>query len=149
MPDTDTLFIIHFAATAVMAGLIWTIQLLHYPFFHHLGKENFAEHMEQHRTKISFIVVPVMLLELFTAAVLALTATPFQLLFVTGLILLICIWASTFFIQMPGHNRLTAGYSKSEVDKLVKYNWIRTSLWSLRLIFLVYLSIQFSFLDSL
>ena len=44
-----------------MTGLIWTIQLVHYPFFHRLEKENFNEHMDEHRKKISFIVLPVML----------------------------------------------------------------------------------------
>lgn len=143
-----TIFILHLTATAVMTGLIWTIQLLHYPFFHHLDKETFSEQMTVHRTKISFIVVPAMLLELFTGLWLMIYATTHITSFTAGFVLIILIWLSTFLMQMPQHAQIADGYNRAAVDKLVKTNWARTALWSVRLLLLLYISFEISFFDT-
>lgn len=141
------LFYTNLAVTAVMTGLIWTIQLVHYPFFHRLEKENFNGHMDEHRKKISFIVLPVMLIELATCVGLVLMESSFRSAFVIGLLMLIIIWVSTAFLQVPSHSKLASGYSKKEADKLVKYNWIRTILWTGRLILMLSILSQLSFYD--
>ena len=43
------------------------------------------------------------------------------------------IWASTFFLQVPCHLRLSAGWDAATHRLLVQSNWIRTVLWSVRL----------------
>ena len=42
------------------------------------------------------------------------------------------IWASTFFIQVPVHNRLCVAFDADLHGRLVQSNWIRTVLWSVR-----------------
>jgi hypothetical protein len=137
-------FLTNLTVTAVMTGLIWTIQLVHYPFFHRLEKENFNKHMDEHRKKISFIVLPVMLIELATSVGLVLMESSFRGVFVIGLLMLIAIWLSTALLQVPSHSKLAFGYTKSEADKLVKYNWIRTILWTGRLILMLLILSQLS-----
>lgn len=142
------LFIINFTATAVMTGLIWTIQIVHYPFFNRVDRHDFDEHMDEHRKKISFIVLPVMLTELITAIWLVFTESAFFAEFIIGLFLLLLIWASTALLQVPSHSRLAAGYSRTEVNRLVSANWIRTILWTMRLAVLLYIFYQLSFFDQ-
>lgn len=133
------LFFVSVLTTAVMVGVIWVVQLVHYPFFHRIDRELFSDHMDAHRTRISYIVVPVMLLELAASIGLVVIESLLRLEFAVALTLLLGIWASTALLQVPSHGKLTAGYNESEVDKLVSYNWIRTILWTLRLLLLVYI----------
>lgn len=146
--NMTTIFILHLTATAVMTGLIWTIQLLHYPFFHHLSKETYSEQMSAHRTKISFIVIPAMLLELFTGLWLLIYTTSHSTIFTVGFVLIALIWLSTFLLQMPQHLKIADGYNRSAVDTLVKTNWVRTILWTIRLTLLLYISFEISFFDT-
>lgn len=143
----SSLFLINFTTTAIMVGVIWTIQIVHYPFFHHVDKQDFTLYMDDHRKKISFIVMPVMLAELASAIGLVLVESAFTSEFIIGLSMLLLIWISTAVLQVPSHSRLAAGYSRTEVDNLVNYNWIRTILWSLRFGLMVFVFIQLSFFD--
>ena len=56
---------------------------------------------------------------------------------VSVLALVLGIWAITFIFFTNMHQKLTNGYNQSIVDRLVKINWSRTTLWSLRLIILL------------
>ena len=103
--------------------------------------------MDEHRKKISFIVIPVMLAELITAIGLIFVESEFTGEFITGIILLALIWISTAFIQVPSHSRLADGYISTEVDRLVTYNWIRTILWTVRLVIMLTVLYQLSSFD--
>ena len=120
-----------------MVGIIWVIQLLHYPAFHFIKESDYVEFQHFHMQRISFIVVPVMILELFSAFMLVyyLRYNPLILC----LIILLVIWLITFVFFTKLHQSLLDGYDKKIVDKLVKINWSRTILWSLRLIILIYI----------
>lgn len=138
------LFTINLVSTSIMVGVIWTIQVVHYPFFHRLDKQHFELHMDIHREKISYIVVPVMLAELASAIGLLLYNSQFQHEFIAGLILLFFIWISTAVVQVPSHSKLANGYNQTETEKLVRLNWIRTIMWSLRLAILLFIIGQLS-----
>ncbi|CAN5387587.1 hypothetical protein BH23BAC3_BH23BAC3_26030 [soil metagenome] len=97
-----------------------------------------------HRKKISFIVIPVMLLELITGFYLLIVATEYSLLFTAGFVMIVLIWLSTFLFQMRSHNQIAAEYESSAVNTLIKTNWIRTLLWSIRLLLLLYITAQYS-----
>lgn len=140
------LFFANIIATAIMTGVIWTIQIVHYPFFHRVDKQEYAVHMAEHRKKISFIVIPVMLVELTTAGWLVLVETAFRGEFIAGLALLLLIWISTAVFQVPSHSKLADGYNPAEVDRLVNYNWIRTILWTMRLAVMLFILGGLSFI---
>jgi len=46
---------------------------------------------------------------------------------------LMAIWASTSLVQVPLHERLSAGWDDAAQRRLVATNWIRTALWTARL----------------
>ncbi len=126
----ETLFLLNLSASLFLCGLIWVIQLLHYPFFHHIEKSDFAHHQATHRFRISLIVIPAMLVELGSSFILAFRADFVQHLHIAGLVIVLLIWASTFFLQVPQHQKISQGYDAEAVDKLISGNRIRTFLWS-------------------
>ena len=128
---------VHFLSTSLMVGIIWVIQLLHYPAFHFIKESDYVEFQHFHMQRISFIVVPVMILELFSAFMLVYYLR--SNLLTICLIILLFIWLITFVFFTKLHQSLLDGYNKTVVDKLVKINWSRTILWSLRLIILIYI----------
>ena len=128
---------IHFLSTSLMVGIIWVIQLLHYPAFHFIKESDYVEFQHFHMQRISFIVVPVMVLELFSAFMLVYFIQSNML--ILCLIILLFIWLITFIFFTKLHQSLLDGYDKTIVDKLVRINWSRTILWSIRLIILIYI----------
>ena len=128
---------IHFLSTSLMVGIIWVIQLLHYPAFNFIKESDYVEFQHFHMQRISFIVVPVMILELFSASMLVYYVR--SNLLILCLIILLFIWLITFVFFTKLHQSLLDGYDKKIIDKLVKINWSRTVLWSLRLIILIYI----------
>lgn len=137
-----TFLIVNLFSSFFLCGLIWTIQLLHYPSFHAFDKTHFIEHMAFHKMRISLIVVPMMLLELATSMGLVLFVNHHSALHSAGLIVVILIWLITFFVQVLLHNQLSSGYEKRTVTKLVNTNWLRTLLWSVKSFLGVYLIIE-------
>ena len=65
--NLSLLFSYHFAATWTLVGLIWTMQLVHYPLFAHVGRHTFTACHHLHTTQITWVVAPLMFTELVTA----------------------------------------------------------------------------------
>lgn len=131
---TDFVFLIHTGATLFLVGLIWTIQIVHYPLFISVGTQNYAVYQTSHMSRISYVVAPVMLAELGTSVYFSfVNYEPIdQRIFWIGLTLTILIWISTALIQSPIHSLLAEKFDESLVRKLVLTNWIRTLLWTVR-----------------
>ena len=49
-----------------------------------------------------------------------------------ALILLIMVWLSTAFLQVPCHSKLNVAFDADAHRQLVNSNWIRTIGWTLR-----------------
>ncbi|NRA66563.1 MAG: hypothetical protein HRU19_18890 [Pseudobacteriovorax sp.] len=121
-----------------MTGLIWTIQLVHYPSFAFIDSTRFTEFETFHASRISWIVMPVMIVELMTAIGLwFLLAEPWSLWNVINSIGVLLIWLSTGLFSMPIHARLLSGKNTELIRRLVETNWPRTILWSLRSLVLI------------
>lgn len=128
------IFIGHVAATLFMCGVIWFIQVVHYPLFERVGTAQFLAYETAHRDLITRVVTPPMLIEGLTAVLLLWQSpqgiTPISLW--VGLALLAIIWLSTWLVQVPQHNRLIQGFDQHVHRTLVLSNWIRTLGWSAR-----------------
>lgn len=121
---------VHAAATWFMVGLIWFVQVVHYPLFAGVGAQGWSEYSLRHQKRTTLVVAPAMLAELAaTAWLLALLPGP---LTIAGAVLLALAWASTFFVQVPLHARLGKGHDAAIMRKLVATNWARTALWTAR-----------------
>lgn len=129
---------IHRFCCFFLTGLIWTIQLVHYPSFKYADQDNFTDYMTFHQMRISIIVIPIMLLEL-TLGTILLFLIPQGWTWI-NFVLLIGIWLSTFFLSVPKHNQLSQSFSPSTISQLVITNWPRTVLWTLRSGLIIYIS---------
>lgn len=111
-----------------MVGLIWIVQLVHYPLFAQVGQASYPDYHRSHTSRITWIVAPAMLIEaiLTVGCVLSLPSV-FSAL---AAALLAIAWLSTFLIQVPLHGRLTQGLDLAILRRLVTTNWVRTAAWS-------------------
>ena len=64
------ILLIHIFATLFMTGLIWFVQVVHYPLFGNVGDEQFKTYEELHQRLTTWVVVPAMLVEIATAVLL-------------------------------------------------------------------------------
>jgi hypothetical protein len=121
----------HTAAALAMTGLIWFVQIVHYPLFARVGNDEFVTYETLHARLTSFVVVPLMLVEAGCAMALV-ALTPHRPLVWVGFGLLLIIWLSTFCLQVPQHRKLSGGFDPRAHRLLVKTNWVRTLAWTAR-----------------
>lgn len=143
--DEQTLkiiFLLHLAATLVMVGVIWIVQVVHYPLFSAVGSDGFASYQAEHSRRITYIVGPLMLFELATAALFVIARPPSISASSAwiGLALVIAIWGSTLALQVPQHSILGGGFDAAAHRTLVLTNWIRTAAWTARGALVLYLA---------
>lgn len=128
------LLFVQVATTLTMTGVIWLVQIVHYPLFGFVGAEKYRLFHVAHMNRISYVVAPLMIAEAVSAALLVFYPPPDadqRVLWVGGG-LIIAIWLSTFFLQVPFHEKLARGFDHETHNSLVFTNWIRTAAWSLR-----------------
>ena len=139
---SELLIFLNFAASAYLAGLIWVIQIVHYPMLAELDPERAASACARHANAITPIVAPAMLIELVAAALMlplvgivqpAASLVPWLWI---SFALVVVVWISTFAVQVPLHTRLQKQVSGTidiaVVRLLVRTNWVRTVCWSAR-----------------
>lgn len=142
----STVVWINLASTLYLLGLIWCIQIVHYPLMNRVGGDRFEEFHRLHGLRISFVVVAPMLVELASAVALAVWV-PIGVepeLPAIGLFLVVVIWLSTFAIQVPIHRRLALGFDPAAHRRLVDTNWLRTAAWSIRAGVTIAIAVQFA-----
>jgi hypothetical protein len=125
---------IHAGVTCFMVGLIWFVQVVHYPLLASLTGDGYGEYHMLHARLTTRLVVPVMAVEGVSAALL-LVARPAPvppLWLQCGLALAIGIWMSTALVQVPAHQGLCRSFEAGVHRRLVRSNWLRTIAWSIR-----------------
>lgn len=132
--------VIHAAATWFMTGLIWFVQLVHYPLMAMADRETWIEFEKRHQERTTWIVGPVMFVEMLATIVILVWqqenwTKSQQSLAVGGTAALIVAWLSTFAVQVPLHTSLSKGFSARTHRVLVRSNWVRTAAWTCRAVF--------------
>jgi hypothetical protein len=127
---------LHLFSCVFMTGVIWIVQVVQYPGFAILGESEFKKFHQKHSDLISYIVAPVMMLEL-VCAYLMVYYKP-DVLNVYYFVSTILIFIVTAFVSVPIHNKLALGLNLNLVRRLVLTNWPRTILWSLKLVVLFF-----------
>lgn len=132
----DSILLLHAAATCFMTGLIWFVQLVHYPLMSRAHRPDTPDHytlfQNEHMRRTTWIVAPLMLTELACAlAIPAMDLAP-RALAIPALLLLALVWISTFALQVPAHSRLQRAFDAKAHTTLVRANWPRTLLWTAR-----------------
>jgi hypothetical protein len=95
--------LVNAAVTSFMVGVIWFVQVVHYPLFARVGEAAFSEYERHHARRTSWVVAMPMLVELGTAIATVLVVG--GALAWCGLGLLAAAWASTGLWQVPAHGK--------------------------------------------
>ena len=132
---------LNLVSTLFMTGVIWFVQITHYPLFIFVSKDCFSKFSILHSKYSSFVVIIPMLIELFSSLLLLKWSPQFisYYYFLIGFILVLIIWLSTFILQIPAHRSFLNGYDQKKINYLVKTNWIRTLAWSFRTVLMTFL----------
>ena len=140
------LFVIHLVSTSFMVGVIWIVQLVHYPTFLFIDEQKSYDFQKFHMSRISYIVMPAMTTELFSGIYIFIYSNMAidSNLFLLALTILIINWIITALVFVKMHNKLLINYKIEIISLLVKWNWLRTLLWSVRLILLL----RMAYLDN-
>lgn len=127
--------IIQLATCAAMTGIIWMVQIAIYPLFGRLEGATFDDYHARYMTRVTYIIAPLMITEAVCCAA-CLYLGDWEVMALSSL-LLAAVWASTAFIQVPQHAKLTP----ERVPALVYTNWIRSIAWTARTALLAWLTV--------
>ena len=124
--------------TAILVGLIWTIQVLNYPLFNFVNESDFHNYHHFHMSSITMLVGPLMIFELLLRII---NMYNHQQTIFVGILLVIClliIWGTTLFVSVPLHNQLAVLKDTALINKLIFSNWLRTIFWTIKLSLLIF-----------
>jgi hypothetical protein len=140
----ETVFALHMFSTLALVGLIWFVQVVHYPLFDQVGRDGFSVYESLHQSRTTVVVAPLMLTEAMTAILLVwLQPASISPVFTWGGLMLVgVIWASTLFWQVPAHERLGKAYDRAAHHRLVRSNWVRTAAWTSRGLLVCWIAVQ-------
>ena len=110
--NSQLCLLLNFASTWAMVGVIWIIQVVHYPLFASVGSDQFKGYEQDHQRLITYIVLPLMFCELITSGLLWVyrPVGSSAVLIGIGIALVLLIWGSTFLLQVPQHGQLGNGF---------------------------------------
>lgn len=123
---------VHAAATLFLAGMIWTIQVVHYPLFAAVGEGSFAAYEAAHSSRITRVIVLPWVLQGVTTLLLVLTppeGVPGWMVWAAAVLAAIPV-AVTVAYSVPAHTVLGAGFDADAHRRLVTTNWLRTAAWT-------------------
>lgn len=128
----STLLWATFAAGLFMTGLIWFVQIVHYPLFAAVGEDAFIPYQHRHMQRTTWVVALPMAVETVAAFALLLHPGAYEYAWLIAISSLVAvIIASTALLQVPDHERLARhGLARAAHRRLVTLNWIRTSAWT-------------------
>jgi len=123
----------HLVSTLLMIGVIWTVQIVHYPLMALVGDERFVAYEAAHAPRMAAVVMLPWAVQGITVAGLLL-APPAGV--AAGL-----VWAAgtaaalpvlvTVAASVPAHRRLARGFDAAVHRRLVATNWLRTAGWTI------------------
>ncbi len=130
-------FLAHLICNAIMIGVISITQLITYPSFLEIERTKFVNFHKNYVRAISFIAVPAMLVEICTLVYMNIYIS--NLILMKSLLVLIMLWLITFIIIVPIHNQLSKEFDQEKIISIIRYNWIRTVLWTSKIFIILYI----------
>lgn len=122
------------SATLVMVGLIWFVQIVHYPLLAQFGAHTSTTVADEHQRRTGLVVALPMAVEGTTT--LALLLDPPVGVWVgwpwIGAVVLAVVLGSTVLLSVPLHARMSRGHDERTGRRLVLTNWPRTIGWTVR-----------------
>ena len=130
--DGGVVLLVNAAATLFMGGLIWFVQIVHYPLMSTLPASVFPQYGIRHQRLTTLIVGPAMLVEA-VSSLLLIFFHPFgtnRSVAVLGFLLVVFIFFRTGTVHVPQHRRIVDCFDPGVCRELVRTNWWRTIAWT-------------------
>lgn len=109
--------------------LIWLVQLVIYPSFLYMSRHDFMAWHPVYTRKVTWVVMPVMLGQLFVYGFLIFEHPSLDVW--VNAVLVVVAWLITFAYAVPLHTKMEElDKPKQASAKLVEINWYRTVLWT-------------------
>lgn len=126
-----------------MTGIIWFVQIIHYPLYKKIDRQSFLAYEQLHTRLAFYLIGPMMLAELVSTLIVAWLFT--HTLTILLLIMVVVMWLSTFMVQARIHRQLTKAYDETKLNRLIRTNWFRTIVWTVKGIGAVVWCLEMSF----
>lgn len=132
----EFVLLVNFVATAVMTGVIWFVQWVHYPLLATVSVEHAVETAIEHQRRTGQVLAIPMAVEGFTTLGLLISRPESVQIFWPwfGAVLLAVALGSTVFVSVPLHAKMAINPTADVGRRLVVTNWPRTIAWSARAI---------------
>jgi hypothetical protein len=133
--------ILNLLATWMMVGVIWFVQIVHYPLLAVVSIESASSVAVQHQQRTAWVVMIPMTVEGFSTLALLKwvpEGVAWWLPWVNALFLAVAL-GCTVFLSVPRHERMASNPTPSLGRELVLTNWPRTIAWTARGIILAYM----------
>jgi hypothetical protein len=127
-----TVLLANALSTFFMLGLAWFVQIVHYPLFPMVGREQFPAYHGDHSTRTTWVVLPPMVVELVSSVLLAIDPPAGESgLALAGAGLAIAVWGLTALAAAPAHGRIGRnGLDDRSLGSLIRISWLRTAIWT-------------------
>jgi hypothetical protein len=125
--------LVNVAATLLMAGMVWTVQVVHYPLFSLVGPGAFPAYERAHTRRIAGLLAVPWALEGLSSVWIA-AAPPAGVpagLAVAGLVAAGVPVLVTVAHSVRQHARLADGFAPEVLRRLLVGNAVRTAAWTL------------------
>jgi len=122
----------HLISTLLMVGVIWTVQLVHYPLMSLVGSERFVSYEAAHAPRMAAVVIAPWSVQGVSVAGLLMSVPPGvapSLVWAAAVAAVVPVLV-TVVASVPAHARLTSGFDVDVHRRLVATNWIRTAGWT-------------------
>jgi len=116
---------LHLVVSACAAGAVWALHAIHYPLMRSVPPDRFAAFMEEHLSRFTRWLAPLMVFEIGLAINLALFGS---FAGIANLVVLASAWIISFYLR-PVYLQLTEGYKHDLLERLIRLNRYRTLLW--------------------
>lgn len=118
-------------STLWLAGMIWTIQIVHYPLFDLVG-DDFVAFEAAHSTRISLLLLGPWAVQGVTTAWVLLArpaGVPWSMVLGAAALAAATV-VVTVLLSVPQHDVLRDGFDVAAHAALVRTNWWRTLAWT-------------------
>lgn len=128
-------------STAVLTGIIWTVQLVHYPLMARVGAGEQVAYAQAHAPRMAGVVMLPWTVQ--GASVGWLLFTRPEVIPTVALVGAAVAAATTVIVtvvaSVPAHDRLRAAPDARAHRRLLHTNWLRTCAWSVHLALAVWM----------
>ena len=123
--------VLQIAVSGYLVGLIWLIQLIHYPAFRHIDPSKWGTFHQAHSAALGLLAGGPMIISLLVGLWLAYTVGDTRQYVVLGCEVL--AWIVTLTLSVPEHTRLARTQDGAAISRLIRWNWLRTLAWTVKL----------------